>query len=96
MPVDIGETVKVMAIFDGGVRPVKFKWKGRVYPVKEITHSWRSRDGARAFVHFSVSDGGSLYELVYDTVALNWTLEALKSHGLGHEMLAHVRSDDGA
>ncbi|MBI5969777.1 MAG: hypothetical protein HY884_01290 [Deltaproteobacteria bacterium] len=74
MPVDINETVKVMAIFDCGVKPVKFKWKGRVYPVKEITHSWRSRDGDLSFVHFSVSDGQGLYELVYDTVALNWTL----------------------
>ncbi len=74
MSVDINEAIKVMAVFDGNVRPVKFKWKGRVYPVKEITHSWRSRDGGRAFVHFSVSDGQSLYELVYDTAELKWML----------------------
>lgn len=74
MSVEINETINVMAVFDGNVRPVKFKWKGRVYPVKEITHSWRSRDGGRALVHFSVSDGASLYELVYDMAALNWTL----------------------
>ncbi|MEK7772854.1 MAG: hypothetical protein AAB307_00780 [Deltaproteobacteria bacterium] len=79
MPAEIREPVKVMAVFDAGVRPVKFKWKGRVYPVKEITHTWRSKEGSASLIHFCVTDGAGLFELAYDTSAVKWSLERVQA-----------------
>ncbi len=78
MAEEIREPVKVMAIFDKGVRPVKFKWRGRVYPVKDVTHSWSSRDGKARLMHFAVTDGNALYELSYDPSSSLWLLEGVE------------------
>lgn len=74
---DIGEPVNVVAVFDTGVRPVKFKWKGTVYPVKEVTYRWSSRRGMTDYIHFSVTDGATLFELVYNTATTRWTLDRI-------------------
>ncbi|MBI5492265.1 MAG: hypothetical protein HY893_04955 [Deltaproteobacteria bacterium] len=73
------EPIKVIAVFDNGVKPVKFKWKGRVYPVKEITYAWTSKEGDSRIMHFSVSDGAALYEITYDSSALKWSLEGVQA-----------------
>ena len=64
-----------MAVFDKGLKPAKFKWRGRVYGIKDITYTWASRDGSAKILHFSVSDGSSLYELAYNQSTLKWSLE---------------------
>lgn len=76
MATEIRESIKVMAIFDSEVRPVKFKWKGRVYLVKEVTYKWASREGSASIQHFSVTDGASLYELAYNQSTMKWSLES--------------------
>ncbi len=83
MATEIGERIKVMAVFDGGgqgdgqggVRPIKFRWRGRVYPVSEVTYTWRTREGNAAVIHFSVTDGATLYELAYNLSTMGWSLE---------------------
>lgn len=76
---DIKEPIKVVAVFDtDGMKPAKFKWKGRVYPVKEITYTWKSKEGAVTFIHFSVSDGSSMYELSYNKSTMGWLLESVE------------------
>jgi hypothetical protein len=75
MPTEIKEAIKVMAIFDKGIMPVKFRWKGRVYPVKEVTYTWKSMEGDASIVHFSVTDGVTLYELSYNQSTMKWTIE---------------------
>lgn len=77
MSMEIREPIKVMAVFDCDIRPVKFKWHGRVYPIKEITHTWSSRDGSVRSIHFAVSDGATLFDIAYDTVSMRWTLEGV-------------------
>jgi len=79
MTTDIKESIKVMAVFDRGVRPVRFKWRGRVYPVKGITHTWGSREGLSGILHFSVTDGSTLYEITYNTSTMDWTLEGVEA-----------------
>lgn len=78
MATDIKEVVKVVAVFDKGMRPARFKWKGRVYSVKEVTCEWRSAKGSTQVLHFSVSDGASLYELSYNPSTMAWTLEGVE------------------
>ena len=75
MVTEIGEFVKVVAVFDGGIRPVKFQWRERVYAVEEITYTWRTREGAAPIIHFSVTDGATLYELAYNQSTMRWSLE---------------------
>jgi hypothetical protein len=79
MATEIREQIKVMAIFDKEVRPVKFKWNNRVYPVKEITYTWRTKEGNASVLHFSVTDGASLYELTYNQSTMKWSLEQVES-----------------
>jgi hypothetical protein len=75
----IGEKVNVLASFTGGIRPIKFKWSGRLVTVKEVTYTWKSREGQASVHHFSVSDGASLYELSFHTQSLVWRLENLEA-----------------
>ncbi|MBE9528518.1 MAG: hypothetical protein IME99_04695 [Proteobacteria bacterium] len=91
MTTEIKESIKVMAIFDSGgsggsdgsgdsgVKPVRFKWRGRVYPVKEITYRWHSNLGAAPLIHFSVSDGATLFEITYNKSTLGWAIENVEA-----------------
>lgn len=78
MSTEIGEAINVVAVFDSGIKPVKFKWKGVVYPVREITYTWRTNRGAASIVHFSVTDGATLYEITYNASTMRWTLEQVE------------------
>lgn len=78
MTTDIKEIVTVVAVFDKGMRPAKFKWNGRVYSVKEVTYEWKSTHGSTQMLHFSVTDGASLYELAYNPSTFVWTLEGVE------------------
>ena len=75
----IGEKISVLASFTAGIRPIKFKWSGRLITVQEITYTWRSREGQASVHHFSVTDGTSLYELSFHTQSLVWRLENLEA-----------------
>jgi len=77
----IGETISVIASFGQSyrVRPVRFNWSGRLFEIKEITYTWKTKDGKKTIYHFSVSDGKSLYELIFDTDSLLWRLENLEA-----------------
>lgn len=78
---DIGENINVLASFGMPykIKPLKFRWSGRLFEIKEITYLWKSREGAAEIYHFSVSDGKVLYELTFDTVSLIWKLERLEA-----------------
>ncbi len=76
----VGETINVIASFGlpYKIRPVRFNWSGRLFDVKEITYTWKTKDGKKNIYHFSVTDGKSLYELIFDTDSLTWKLENLE------------------
>lgn len=78
MTIDIKEIVTVVAVFDKGMRPAKFKWNGRVYSVKEVTYEWKSMQGSAQVHHFSVTDCASLYELSYNPSTFVWILEGVE------------------
>jgi hypothetical protein len=76
MVTPVGELIQVGAIFGSKtkVRPVWFVWRGREYRVREVTYSWKEREGKTLIQHFSVTDGVSLYDLSYHTAEMNWYL----------------------
>jgi len=77
----IDTPIRVGAIFGPGrqIRPVWFDWQRRKYTVQHITYRWQQQEGETVQLHFAVSDGQSLFELVYDTARQTWSLEALEA-----------------
>ncbi len=76
MAESIREEIKVVAVFDRGVKPVKFRWRGRLYMITEVTHTWSTRHGSSGILHFSVTDGATLFELAYNLLTMRWSIEA--------------------
>ncbi len=80
MPVEINEPIRVGAVFSRGeIRPVWFAWKGRQIRIKETTFTWKTWQGSASILHFSVTDGEGLYEIVYNAESMGWRL--IKSEG---------------
>jgi hypothetical protein len=76
MPVEINENVKVGVVFNRGeIRPVWFLWKGRQIRIRETTFTWKTWQGSAPVLHFSVTDGESLYEIIYHTQTFQWMVE---------------------
>jgi hypothetical protein len=73
--------LRVAAIFspDGKVSPKWFELNRRKFEIKETTYFWRDRVGEVPRMHYAVSDGEALYELIYNTCDQTWTLNSLKS-----------------
>ena len=71
-----GENIRVAAIFEPGkpIRPVWFQLGHRQHKVAETTYTWKDRVGETPLVHFAVSDGEALFELVYHPLEGRWTL----------------------
>jgi hypothetical protein len=77
----IGEPIRVAVVFGPGRRitPVWFDWRNRKHAIIETTYTWSDSKGDARRLHFSVRDGGGLYELVYDTREQTWELSDLAS-----------------
>ncbi|MCG2721831.1 MAG: hypothetical protein L6290_07435 [Thermodesulfovibrionales bacterium] len=77
---DIGETISVVASFGMPykIKPVRFRWNGKLFEVKDITYAWQTKEGQTKIYHFSITNGKTLYELSFDTVSLVWRLERLE------------------
>jgi len=77
----VGETISVIAFFGQShrIKPVRFNWSGKLFEIKEITYAWNTKEGKKNIYHFSVTDGRSLYELIFDADSLIWRLENLEA-----------------
>jgi hypothetical protein len=78
---EIGETINVIASFGlpYKIRPLKFKWSGKFFEVKDITYTWQTKEGQNNIYHFSVTDGRTLYELSFDVHSLLWKIENIEA-----------------
>jgi len=65
---------RVAVIFgpDNRVKPVWFELNHRKHDVKEMTYHWRSNSGNTLLMHYAVSDGEALFELVYNSNDSTW------------------------
>jgi hypothetical protein len=69
-PVDV-----LTAFVDGRVRPLRFRWQGRVVRVCRVTGEWNRREGSVQLRYFSIeSDADDTYELCYDPRGPRWIL----------------------
>ena len=77
----IRKPIRVAVVFstEGKLTPKWFELNRRKHEVKETTYFWRDHTGDTARMHYAVSDGEALYELVYNTRDQTWTLNALRA-----------------
>ena len=71
-----GRRIRLAAIFEPGkaVQQVWFELDRRKHTLQKPTYSWQDRVGEITLLHFTVSDGEALYEIVYNPVDQSWML----------------------
>jgi hypothetical protein len=76
----LNTNIRVGAIFESGraIRPVWFDWQRQKYTISEITYRWQELSGTTKMLHFSVSDGQDLFELIYNTDRQTWILAGIE------------------
>lgn len=77
----IREPIRIATIFTPGerIKPVWFDWRRRQHRILQTTYSWQEQVGGTTFLHFAVTDGGALFELVYNTKEQSWRLEGAET-----------------
>ncbi|MBK7369117.1 MAG: hypothetical protein IPJ04_14790 [Candidatus Eisenbacteria bacterium] len=69
-PVDV-----LTAFVDGAMRPIRFRWQGRVVPVRQVTGQWNRREGQAVLRYFAVQGPHEeSYELCFDSRGPRWVL----------------------
>jgi hypothetical protein len=73
---DIYEVIEVISLFkDGKIKPLRFKWNGRVYKVNRLNGHWVSPQGYNKQYHFSIiADSHDYFEIMFDTANFEWQL----------------------
>jgi len=76
----IKEQIRIATIFTPGklIKPVWFDWHNRKHTILETTYHWKEHVGAATLMHFSVTDGEALYDLVYNTLDQSWLLNGIE------------------
>ena len=79
----VQESVEVLGKFaEGSIQPLRFRWRGRVFTVAEITGTWIKRVGDHREHFFSVGVGSrDYYELSFQARTSKWTLENIYTDG---------------
>jgi len=72
----LNDPVDVLTSFVGGVmRPIRFRWQGRVIHVREVTGQWNRREGHAVLRCFTVlASRDESFELCYDARGPRWIL----------------------
>lgn len=72
------QPVRIAVVYEPGKKPkpVWFELNRRQHKVTETTYFWKDRIGDTTRLHFAVSDGEALYELIFDPSEQSWTVES--------------------
>ena len=76
-----GRPVRIAVLFEPGkkARPVWFELDHRQHRIQQWTYHWQDRVGERQRLHYAVTDGEGLYELVFDPADQSWTLHSQRT-----------------
>jgi hypothetical protein len=76
-----GKPVRIAVVFEPGkkARPVWFELNRKQHKVAETTYHWKDSIGNTPLLHYAVTDGEALYELVFNPLDQSWTLQGLKT-----------------
>lgn len=72
----LNDPVDVLTSFvDGAMRPLRFRWQGRVVAVRKVTGQWNRREGQAVMRYFAVQGpNDESYELCFDPRGPRWIL----------------------
>lgn len=64
-------------VFEPGkkARPVWFELNRQQHKVIETTYHWKDHTGSTQLLHYAVTDGEALYELVFNPIDQSWTIQ---------------------
>jgi hypothetical protein len=82
MPVtEINEPIAVIAGFKAGkIIPLQIRWQGRNIKIKQVTGSWKVKDGSDCIYYLAcVGENDVYYEISFSTKTLVWHLEKLET-----------------
>ena len=79
----VQEPIEVLSKFmEGKIQPLRFRWRGKVFTVSEITGTWVKRSDNQRVHFFSVGVGTrDHYELCFQPRSCQWTLENIYGEG---------------
>lgn len=71
-----GKPVRIAVVFEPGkkARPVWFELNRQQHTVAETTYHWKDCIGTTPLLHYAVTDGEALYELVFNPLDQSWTI----------------------
>lgn len=73
---EIGEPIRAVAAFAGGqMKPLRFFWSGRAYPIETINGRWIDHQPRSRLLHYSVQVGEETCYIHFDTDQLQWWLD---------------------
>ena len=69
--------VRIAVVFEPGkkARPVWFELNRKQHKVTKTTYHWKDAAGSTTLLHYAVTDGESLYELVFNPLDQSWTIQ---------------------
>jgi hypothetical protein len=72
----LNDPVDVLGAFvEGKMRPLRFRWHGRVIRVRRVSGEWVRREGQTLLRYYAVEGvGRDSYELCYDPRGPRWIL----------------------
>ena len=76
-----GKPLRIAVIYEPGksIKPVWFELNHKKHEVREITYHWRDKVGTTVLLHYAVTDGSNLYELVFNPSDQSWSLYSQQS-----------------
>jgi len=71
---ELNDPVDVLVLFeDGALKPQRFRWKGRVHRVAQVTGRWKTDKGQSQVRHFALMDEeANFFQLAYDEHSSLW------------------------
>lgn len=75
-----GTPIRIAVVFEPGkkARPVWFELNRRQHKITETTYHWKEQVGAATLLHYAVTDGDALYELIYNSQDQSWLLNGIE------------------
>ncbi|HVP14043.1 MAG TPA: hypothetical protein VMS88_00785 [Terriglobales bacterium] len=72
----LNDAVDVLTVFaEGKLRPLRFRWQGRVVRVRRVSGEWSRREGQTLLRYYAVESASrESYELCFDPRGPRWTL----------------------
>ncbi len=72
-----GTPVRIAVVFEPGkqAKPVWFELNRKQHKIATTTYHWKDAIGGTPLLHYAVTDGEALYELIFNPLDQSWTLQ---------------------